>query len=852
MVTGRSLGAILNHPLEYTMRDEGEFGQLLHQLRRERDLTQENLGQAAFCSRDTIKKLESGQRRPSRQLAAQLADVLELEDPTRAAFLAAARASRATGSSTESDSGDGAPKPVAPAQALPPRGGAPASPPAPTPPRRVQSNLPAQLTRFIGRERAIADLRAQLERTRLLTLTGSGGTGKTRLALEVGATVAPLFADGVWLIELAALSDGAMVAETVATVFGLPSTQLSTLTMLTHYLREKRLLLLLDNCEHLIVSCAELAEALLRACPDLHILATSREGLGVAGELTWPVPTMQLPDTETQLTPSELASIEAIRLFSDRAALVSPGFTVTAANAMAVRQICVRLDGIPLAIELAAARVKTLAIPDIAARLGDRFRLLTGGSRTALPRHQTLRALIDWSYRLLTEPERIVLRRLAVFAGGWTLEAAEAVCAGDDIDAGDVLDALTRLVDKSLVVLDPRGDDTRYRMLETIRQYLVERLEDAEESGAVRDRHLDYTLALSERFAPQVMSTDVLNDRFVVQPGEDGGVDQVALLARLVYDLDNIRRAVDWAAETGRVDEGLRVLIASGALFIVRAGQKELLARLRAMLEGHTPPRDTHTQSMAYLWIVHVYQRQGELDTGRVWLENAETLIAQLDNPALQFSMLFLRMVDAELRGDSILARSYLEQREHLAVTHNYFGIGKEVVEEVLVWHSALLLLVEGDFGQALHKGKIAHAHAIKRGNMYSSTAMARYLGYALLYYTGNAHEAAERFRESLVGNFALGDKQAVAACLAAWAALAVKQEQWRRAARLFGASEALQEAISTSLLPVDASEVQRNVTALRQILPAAELITQWAAGRALSVEQAIDDALSAYPSEQK
>jgi predicted ATPase/transcriptional regulator with XRE-family HTH domain len=832
------------------MRDEDEFGRLLHKLRRERDLTQEDLGQAAFCSRDTIKKLESGQRRPSRQLAAQLADVLALENPTRTAFLAAARASRATGSSTESDSGDGAPEPVAPAQALPPRGGAPAGPPAPTPLRHVQSNLPAQLTRFIGRERAIANLREQLERTRLLTLTGSGGTGKTRLALEVGATVTPLFADGVWLVELAALSDGAMVAETVAMVFGLPSAQLPTLTMLMHYLREKRLLLLLDNCEHLIVSCAELAEALLRACPDLHILATSREGLGVTGELTWPVPTLQLPDAEAQLTPSELVGFEAVRLFSDRAALVSPGFTVTAANAVAVRQICVRLDGIPLAIELAAARVKTLAIPDIAARLGDRFRLLTGGSRTALPRHQTLRALIDWSYRLLTEPERIVLRRLAVFAGGWTLEAAEAVCAGDDIDARDVLDELTRLVDKSLVVLDPRGDDTRYSMLETIRQYLVERLEDVEESAAVRDRHLSYMLALSECFAPQV-STEILNDRFAAQPGEYGDVDQAALMNRLAYDLDNIRRAVDWAAETGRIDEGLRILVAFGPLFIVRAIQIELLARLQAMLEAHTPPRDPHAQTMACLWIALVYQRQGEFELARDWLDKAEAVIAQLDNPALQFSMLWMRMFDAQMRCDYGLAHSYLEQRHHLAMIHDYFGIGKEAVEDDLAWLSAVLLLAERNYRQALPELQLAHAQAIKLGNMYKGTAIARGLGYALLY-TGNIHEAAERFRESLVGNFALGDKQAVAACLAAWAALAVKQEDCHRAARLFAASEALQEAISTSLQPMDVNEVQRNVATLRQILPAAELNTQWAAGRAMSMEQAIDDALIAYPSEQK
>jgi predicted ATPase/class 3 adenylate cyclase len=713
------------------------------------------------------------------------------------------------------------------------------------------TNLPVQLTRFIGREGAITEVKGLLESTRLLTLTGSGGTGKTRLALEVGVAALQIFVDGVWLVELAALSDGAMVADTMAAILGMPQSNQPMLAVLMQYLRDKRVLLLLDNCEHLIQACAEVAEALLRACPNLRILATSREGLGLAGELTWPVPTLHMPDADAQLTPSELATFEAVRLFSDRAALVSPSFTLTAANAAAIRQICVRLDGIPLAIELAAARVKTLAIPDIAARLGDRFRLLTGGSRTALPRHQTLRALIDWSYRLLTEPERIVLRRLAVFAGGWTLEAAEAVCVGDDMDARYVLDELTRLVDKSLVVLDPRREDTRYSMLETIRQYLVERLEDAEESAAVRDRHLDYMLAFGERFAPKIRSSEILNDRFAPHPGEESVIDQAALVTRVAYDMDNIRRAVDWAAETGRIDEGLRVLVAFGPLFIVRVVQKELLARLRAMLEAQAPPRDAHAQTMACFWIAHVYQRQSEFDPGKVWLDKAETLIAQLDNPALQFSMLSLRMFDAQMRGDYGLAHSYLEQRQHLAITHDYFGIGKEAVEDDLGWDLALLLFAESDYRQALPRFQLIHAHAIKLGNMYKSTGMARGVGYALLY-TGNIHEAAERFRESLVGNFALGDKQAVAACLAAWAALALKQEDCHRAARLFGASEALQEAISTWLMSLDVGQVQRNVATLRQILPAPELNTHWAAGRAMSMEQAIDDALTTYPFEQK
>jgi predicted ATPase/transcriptional regulator with XRE-family HTH domain len=831
------------------MGDEGEFGRLLHQLRRERDLTQEDLGRAAFCSRDTIKKLEAGVRRPSRQLAAQLADVLGLEDPTRTTFLVAARVNRALGEGTASESIDQAPEPTPPGAAASILSVVPLDQRASILSRRVQNNLPAQLTRFIGRERAIADVQALLQHARLLTLTGSGGTGKTRLALEVAAAVTPNFADGIWLVELAALSDGAMVADTVAKVFGLPAANQPTLSMLAHFLRDQRMLLLLDNCEHIIQACAELAEALLRACAELHILATSREGLGVAGELVWPVPTLLLPGAEAHLTSAQLSSVEAVRLFIDRATLVSPGFALTDTNATAVRQICTRLDGIPLAIELAAARVKALTVQEIAARLGDRFRLLTGGSRTVLPRHQTLRALIDWSYRLLTEPERVVLRRLAVFAGGWTLEAAEAVCSGDGIDAQDVLDLHTRLVDKSLVVPDLRSTETRYTFLETIRQYLIERLEDAEESATVRNRHLDHILLTGERVAP-LLGGEVLNDRSTRKSGEGGAIDQVTVYTHLSYDLENIRRAADWAAETGRIDEGLRLLIAFGAFFIVRAGQKELLARLRAMLAEHVP-QDGHTHALACLWIAHVYQRQSELDLGRVWVDTAETLIAQLGNPALQFSLLFFRMHDAVWHGDYGRTRSYHAQRQHLALAHASFGMDKAEIEAVLAWHFGALLVLEGEHLQAGPPLKLAYAYQATRGNMYASTAMARFLGYVFLT-TGNPLEAAAHFRESLIGNFALGDKQAVAACLAALAADALVGGDLARAARLFGASEALQEAISTPLLTWDVEQLQHHIEAVRQKLPRPELDVHWTAGRAMSMEQAIDDALTLYPSEQK
>ncbi|HEY7461690.1 MAG TPA: adenylate/guanylate cyclase domain-containing protein, partial [Gemmatimonadota bacterium] len=322
----------------------------------------------------------------------------------------------------------------------------------------VPHNLPLQLTSFVGRERELDLLRGQLSGARLLTLTGPAGSGKTRLALQLAAEVLEHYPDGIWFLDLAALTDPALVAQTAASALGLKEqTARSPLDVLADHLKSRRLLLVLDNCEHLIGACAALAERLLRAGPDVRILATSRESLSVAGEVAWPLPPLATPDPRRlpEYQPADaLTQYEAVRLFIDRALLVQPTFAVTNANAPAVAQVCQQLEGIPLAIELAAARVKVMTVEQIAARLSDRFRLLTGGGRMATARHQTLRAAIDWSYDLLSEPERLLLRRLSVFAGGWTLEAAEAVCAGEGIEGWEVLDLQTHLVDKSLVLVE--------------------------------------------------------------------------------------------------------------------------------------------------------------------------------------------------------------------------------------------------------------------------------------------------------------------------------------------------------------------------------------------------------------
>jgi predicted ATPase len=408
------------------------------------------------------------------------------------------------------------------------------------------NNLPVQLTSFIGREHELAETEELLAATRLLTFTGSGGTGKTRLSLQLAERVLPAFPDGVWWVELAPLTDPAQVLPALANTLELQEQAgPSRWAVVSNYLRAKTSLLLLDNCEHLVEACARLADDLLHACPRLKILASSREALGVAGETAYRVPSLSLPEAHN------VTECESARLFITRARAALSRFAVTPANAPALAKICRRLDGIPLALAIllgeivAAARVKSMTVEQIAARLAecDRFHLLTGGSRTALPRQQTLRALIDWSYSLLSEPERVLFRRLAVFAGGWTLEAAEAVCQGgagapepdrpaDNLAAADILDLLTRLVDKSLVFMDEQAGAVRYHRLETIRQYAREKLFESGEAAARRGRHLDYFNQLATQAEPELRGPNVLE-----------------WLARLEGDYDNLRAAVEWGLE---------------------------------------------------------------------------------------------------------------------------------------------------------------------------------------------------------------------------------------------------------------------------------------------------------------
>ena len=456
-----------------------------------------------------------------------------------------------------------------------------AAPALPTREKREQSpktNLPVPLTSFIGRERELEELKHLLSITRLLTLVGPGGIGKTRLAIQAALDLKMLYQDGISLVELGPLTDSELVPQAVAHALGVRESSSRTLSeSLKDSLRERHVLLILDNCEHLISACARLAFDLLSHCPNLKILTTSREALDILGETTLRVPALSFPVPEHVAQLQKFQEFESIQLFTERAAAVRPDLALTRENASAIAQICHRLDGIPLALELAAARMKTLTPGEIASRLDDRLHLLTQGSRVALPRHQTLRATIDWSYELLSEPERILLRRLSVFAGGFQLDAAETVAAGREIDASQILDLLESLMNKSLVTVQEAGEgETRYGMLETLREYAREKLIEAVEEAEAGRRHLDFFAAFAERAQSGIYSTE-----------------QASWFRRLDREVDNLRVALNWTPvnQVGAKSSGSRpvlesqfVIIRSLSLFWERGFRAEIIEILRKLL----------------------------------------------------------------------------------------------------------------------------------------------------------------------------------------------------------------------------------------------------------------------------
>jgi predicted ATPase/class 3 adenylate cyclase/Tfp pilus assembly protein PilF len=775
-------------------------------------------------------------------------------------------------------------------------------------------NLPIQLTSFIGREREVAEVKRLLtptpfapspspeqssfrrggggwgERVRLLTLMGTGGVGKTRLALQAAADLLEQFPDGVWLVELAPLPDPSLVPQAVASALCVrEESGRRLLTTLTDYLCAKNLLLILDNCEHVVAACAQLAEHLLHGCSHLRILATSRAALGIGGETTLLVPSLSLPDPRILLPFETLSQYEAVRLFIDRALAALPGFSVTNQNAPAVAQICHRLDGIPLAIELAAARVKVLAVEQILARLSDRFRLLTGGSRTALPRQQTLSALIDWSYDLLAENERVLLRRLSVFAGGWSLEAAEAVAsdewrvASDDkhdtrhpatplrtgpsgVTPQDVLDLLTQLVDKSLVLTEGQNSETRYRMSETIREYGQDKLLQAEEAARLRQRHCDYFCRLAETANPQLR-----------------GPQQTEWLNRLEREHDNLRAALGWSLEGEEVEIALRLSGALWRFWLMRGYLSEGRTWLDGALARVEAERDSAQSSASAR--AKVFDGAGALaltqrdyKRARACFERGLELFRQLGDKAGMGTVFNSLGAIAQDQANYAQAQSFFEaslalRREigeqwGIASSLNNLGLvalqqgdyerAHAFFEENLNLRRALgdkrgLALALTNLGVvALYRGDYAQAAALcteglaffrELGNKRGIAAALANLGRAALYQSDYARARALQ-TESLTLFQQLGDQGGIAECLEALAGAAGAQGQPLRAARLFGAAEALREKIGVPLSPADRPTYDRTVAAARAQLDASAFTTAWTAGRALTMEQAVSEAL--------
>ena len=415
------------------------------------------------------------------------------------------------------------------------------------------TNLPVQLTSFFGREDDLKALVDVLGENRMVSLVGPGGCGKTRLAVQAAADVLERFDDGVWFVDLSGLRDPGLLAQAVATTLDLSEEPGRSLTeTLSSYLVSRETLLVLDNCEHLVEASAELTDGLLRSCSALRIMTTTREPLGVAGEVTWRVPSLAVPERDATVSADLVLDYGAVQLFVDRAERARPAFRVTD-DIASVAEICRRLDGIPLAIELAAARVRMLSVEAIAAGLTDRLRLLGGGPRTAVPRHQTIAASIDWSHDLLSDAERVLFRRVSVFAGGFDLDAAEHVCSGDPLAPDDVFDLLGGLVDRSLVMMDDAAGSPRFRLLETIRQYGAEQLADAREAPDLRTAHLDYYASFAERVAPKL----------------EGG-EQQAWMDRLEVEHNNLRAALDWSMTDDQIEIGLRLASALHYFWYVR------------------------------------------------------------------------------------------------------------------------------------------------------------------------------------------------------------------------------------------------------------------------------------------
>jgi non-specific serine/threonine protein kinase len=778
---------------------------------------------------------------------------------------------------------------------------APPALPAAEAPSEVPSNLPQPLTSFIGREQVIAEVTRLLREARLLTLTGPGGAGKSRLSIRVATLLLPAYPGGVWWVALAALGDPELVPQALAKSLGLRETAGGGLMQsLTERLTPEPALLVLDNCEHLTAACASLADTLLHACAKLAILASSREALAIDGERVYRVPPLSVPDPVRDVEPQQVAASEAARLFIERAQLHSRHFAVTEQNAAALASVCQRLDGMPLALELSAARVRSMSVEEVNQRLDRRFALLTGGPRTAQPRQQTLRALIDWSYDLLSETEKALLGRLSVFAGGWTLPAAQRVCTDAVVDEADVLDLLTSLADKSLLSTHEHDGATRYHMLETMREYAHDRLREGANEAHWNERHCRCYFELA------MVASAALN-----------GAEQAHWLPRLETEHDNLRAALAWCSRPGDdAVRGLQLAAALGWFWFVHGYITEGRNWLTTLLDAVPAGEADATRASAIIECGNLARIQGDYAAARTLNEQALALYRRLDDrdgvataqshlglvayhlgdydqakllldqslaaqraagnhrgAAMSLNSLGMMACDRGEYGDaqalhreSLAIRRELSDRQGIAVSLNNLGIvvscqgdadaARALYEENLAIRRELgdrrgIALSLFNLGQLTHQqGEKARAAALLGQALVAFRAVGDRRGIALSLSTqgelavdeGDLVAAERLYAESLGIQYQAGDRLAVAQLLELLARLRSLAGDAIEAGCMWGAAQALREAIGAPLPLADRADYERRVDTARKTAEDADSFElAWQQGRALSIDQAVD-----------
>ena len=684
---------------------------------------------------------------------------------------------------------------------------------------RRPGNLPAEASSFIGRRRELAELRKKLAGARLVCLAGPGGVGKTRLAVRGATDLARGFAGGAWMVELAQVQDPALVGNAVMAALDLrDQTATEPLPLLRSYLQDKELLLVVDNCEHMLEAAAQLVTEVIRAAPGVRVIATSREPLSVSGEHVVPVPPLELPAAVAAEPLSRLRQNEAVLLFTERAVAASGNFELIASNQAAVVDLCRRLDGLPLAIELAAVRTRALTVEQILDRLTDRFSLLTGGSRAALPRHQTLRTTIDWSHDLLETAERALLRRLGVFAGRFTLEDVESVCAFDDVPAARALDLLSSLVDKSLVMREDAKGGACYRLHETMREYTHLKLREASEEDVVELRCADYYVSRCQRGAEQPARYEL--------PG---------WLEWMELEIDNIRSVLRRCLIQADYARGTELACSIGWYWITRATSEGVRWLDELLASGPDTPA---LGGLPYFLRGFLAVLQTDPAAARPPLARAVILARDAGQLRLLAESLAIGSVAANMAGDRTAARRLLDESQVVAE-----GTDEPSAMLASLQARALNGLFEGDLDTVRASSSEGVRLSRETGDTYGLEMLLINLGSAALL-TGELHQAQPLFAEALRISDEIDDRVAQYILLDLLGCHAASSGRARRAAQLLGAAEAVRIGVGATLLPTAAPLVAQAETAAVAALGASSFEAEFDAGKRLSRDAAIRTAL--------